>query len=60
MHEIQNEINERERERHTRRQQRRKTGLPERYAGSKDDLARTKNALLFITVAGRRQRLQEK
>eukprot|EP00971_Amphidinium_carterae_P105686 2092837-Amphidinium_carterae.1 len=36
------------------------TGLPERYAGSKDDLARTRNALLFITVAGRRQRLEEK
>eukprot|EP00971_Amphidinium_carterae_P060085 1189047-Amphidinium_carterae.1 len=54
------ERDQRERERHVRRQQRSKTGLPERYEGSKEDLARTKNALLFITVSGRRQRLREK
>eukprot|EP00971_Amphidinium_carterae_P118790 2353359-Amphidinium_carterae.1 len=37
-----------------------KTGLPERYQGSKEDLGRQRNALLYITVAGRRQRLEEK
>eukprot|EP00971_Amphidinium_carterae_P159101 3154424-Amphidinium_carterae.1 len=36
------------------------TGLPERYAGNKEDLARTRSALLANTVAGRRQRLQER
>eukprot|EP00971_Amphidinium_carterae_P268730 5330920-Amphidinium_carterae.1 len=54
------ERDQRERERHTRRQQRRKIGLPERYAGTKEELGRLRNALLFITVHGRRQRLDEK
>eukprot|EP00971_Amphidinium_carterae_P083448 1651757-Amphidinium_carterae.1 len=54
------ERDQRERERHERRKQRMKTGLPERYQGSKEDLGRQRNALLYITVAGRRQRLEEK
>eukprot|EP00971_Amphidinium_carterae_P351084 6491902-Amphidinium_carterae.1 len=48
------------RDRHVRRQQRRKAGLPERYQGNKEDLRRMRNALIALTVSGRRQRLQER
>eukprot|EP00971_Amphidinium_carterae_P184592 3664899-Amphidinium_carterae.1 len=37
-----------------------KTGLPERYRGTKEELGQQRNALLYITVHGRRQRLKEK
>eukprot|EP00971_Amphidinium_carterae_P038907 764709-Amphidinium_carterae.1 len=52
-------LDQRERERHVRRKQRKKARLPERYTANKEDLRKMRDALIAITVSGRRQRLKE-
>eukprot|EP00971_Amphidinium_carterae_P247272 4910691-Amphidinium_carterae.1 len=42
-----------------RRRERREKGLQSRYRGTKKELEEMRNSLLAITVAGRRQRLEE-